>query len=238
MTTATVQSGRLYRQIAEQIASDIANEVYLPGQRLPSERDLAEQLGVSRPIIREAMIALEIAGLVEVRKGSGVFVRQQEGSDLAEAGGEPGPFELLEARAALEGEVAAIAAGNVTERDVQDLQRHLERIEATDPASEEHDEADRAFHHNIAAISNNQLLISFVDTLWSQRHRPMWQRLQSMAPEGQVSAAVTSDHRRILQAIRARDPERARAAMRAHLERVREQLIRLTDTDADSDSGL
>src|SRR6187200_2430011 len=113
MPLTAVDNRRLYRQIADQIAALIDAGEYSSGQRLPPERDLARQLGVSRPSVREALIALEVEGLVEVRIGSGIYVR-----GAAPGGGSPGgpaeaaagPFELLRARYVIEAECAALAA--------------------------------------------------------------------------------------------------------------------------------
>src|SRR6187431_3237315 len=113
MPLQAVEFQRLYRQIAEQLRSLIQSGEFPPGSRLPSERELAEQLGVSRPSVREALIALEIEGKVEVRVGSGVFVTQGKHARLSLASGMPqgeGPFELLQARITVEGEVALLAA--------------------------------------------------------------------------------------------------------------------------------
>src|SRR3954469_14727523 len=120
MPLQAVENRRLYRQIADQIAALIDGGEYDVGQRLPPERDLAKQLGVSRPSVREALIALEVAGLVEVRIGSGIYVLGPGGKPESEPNaGAPvstevhalaGPFELMRARYTIESECAALAA--------------------------------------------------------------------------------------------------------------------------------
>src|SRR5471032_1431361 len=111
MPIQTVEPRRLYRQIADQILALIAHGEFTPGERLPPERDLAQQLGVSRPSLREALIALEIAGSVEIRQGSGVYVcRALERSSNATAALGESPSELMQARAVLEGSVIVLAA--------------------------------------------------------------------------------------------------------------------------------
>src|SRR5437667_1767217 len=113
MPFQSIEPRRLYRQIAEQIRTLIRDGEFVPGARLPPERDLAKQLGVSRPSVREALIALEVEGLVEVRIGSGIYVqrgaatRSDEPSSVHAAAG---PFELLRARHVIESECAALAA--------------------------------------------------------------------------------------------------------------------------------
>ena len=114
MPLQTVEPQRLYRQIAEQLRVLIRQGEFAPGTRLPAERDLARQLGVSRPSVREALIALEVEGWVEVRSGSGVYAQdrpapaRQTAADSAPP--EWGPLELIRARRVVEGETAAIAA--------------------------------------------------------------------------------------------------------------------------------
>src|SRR5947208_9814044 len=115
MPLQVVDNRRLYRQIADQIAALIQKGEYGKGERLPPERDLAKQLGVSRPSVREALIALEVEGYVEVRVGSGVYVlgRHSRGSSAA-LPADSGPFELIKARWLIEAECAALAAKNAT----------------------------------------------------------------------------------------------------------------------------
>src|SRR5512136_1076854 len=112
MPIKAVEPQRLYRRIAEQIAQLIRRGEYRPGERLPPERDLARQLAVSRPSVREALIALEVEGYVEVRVGSGVYVTQRrpQSRRADPLSGDSGPFELIAARRLLEAECAALAA--------------------------------------------------------------------------------------------------------------------------------
>src|SRR4051812_33766107 len=132
MPIQTIGSDRLYRKIARQLSELIAAGEFKNGQRLPSERELAEQLGVSRPSVREALIALEIEGKVEVRVGSGVFVTEGKPHRLAIASTVPqgeGPFELLQARITVEGEVAALAAANPTEAEIADIEAAVDELQ-------------------------------------------------------------------------------------------------------------
>src|SRR5579859_5818875 len=110
MPIQIIEGRRLYRQIAAQLSALIASGEFKPGQRLPGERELARQLGVSRPSVREALIALEVEEKVEVRVGSGVFVSQPRALPAAVLHQGEGPFELIRARWVVEGETAAIAA--------------------------------------------------------------------------------------------------------------------------------
>ena len=122
MPLQAVESRRLYRQIADQIAALIEGGEYPVGSRLPPERDLARQLRVSRPSVREALIALEVEGYVEVRVGSGVYVRSNTASPAPAPADElpedSGPFELIRARWLIEAECAALAAKNASKAQV------------------------------------------------------------------------------------------------------------------------
>src|SRR5690242_6588430 len=123
MPIQTIESRRLYRQIADQLSRLIDKGEFRVGARLPSERDLSEQLGVSRPSVREALIALEVEGLVEVRGGAGVFVcarKPVNASHRAEVS-QPGPFDLIRARWIIESEAAALAATHATPEHLQRL---------------------------------------------------------------------------------------------------------------------
>ncbi|MEO8566514.1 MAG: GntR family transcriptional regulator, partial [Betaproteobacteria bacterium] len=112
MPIQSIEPRRLYRQIADQIRSLVRSGEYTAGQRLPPERDLARQLGVSRPSVREALIALEVEGLVEVRMGSGIYVRPHDPKQVKRVSGE-GPLETIRARQLIEAELAAHAAGHM-----------------------------------------------------------------------------------------------------------------------------
>src|ERR1044072_3249977 len=121
---------KLYQRIAEEIAAGIAEGRYKPGSRLPGERDLAEAFAVSRPTIREAMIALKMRGLVETRQGSGIYVTQAPPMTPAPAPElDVGAFELNEARVLFEGEAAALAATSIEAETLAELDRVLELVE-------------------------------------------------------------------------------------------------------------
>src|SRR5690242_137359 len=126
MPLQAVDSRRLYRQIADQIARLIDGGEYAVGARLPPERDLAKQLGVSRPSVREASIALEVEGAVEVRVGSGVYVVGPQPAEAARTlPADSGPFELIQARWPIEAECAAMAAKAATREQVRAMEQAL-----------------------------------------------------------------------------------------------------------------
>src|SRR5262250_1560056 len=128
MPIHSIEPRRLYRQIAEQIRALIRSGEFSAGSRLPPERDLARQLGVSRPSVREALIALEVEGLVEVRIGSGIYVLgpRANGEIATEVDATSGPFELLRARWIIEGECAALAAKAARKQQLAAIAEALE----------------------------------------------------------------------------------------------------------------
>ncbi|GAB3465984.1 FadR/GntR family transcriptional regulator [Massilia terrae] len=215
------QEPRLYRIVADRIQALIREQQIKQGERLPSERDLAAQLSVSRASLREALIALELGGVIEVRGGSGVYVgaSPQPEANLPEAG--PGPFEVLSARRLIEAEICAIAARVATDGAIDAILSSVEEMERhTDNHSHSHDEeADRNFHLAIARSTGNSALVGVMDYLWRQRGS-LWTKLQDHFQTEELRRDTLSDHRRIFAAIAAHDPANARRAMRAHLERV------------------
>src|SRR6266478_9463097 len=129
MPIQAVDDRRLYRQIADQLTRLITSGEFRKGERLPSERDLAVQLGVSRPSVREALIALEIQGLVEVRVGAGIFVAQSERPPIVPINEGQGPFELLRARWLIEGEIAALAAREGSKPDFEQIRAAVQAMQ-------------------------------------------------------------------------------------------------------------
>jgi DNA-binding FadR family transcriptional regulator len=223
---------RLYETVAEALASRILNAEFEIGARLPSERELAELFGVSRPTVREAMIALEVDGLVEVMTGSGVYVRalRRRGGKAARV--DIGPFELLEARALVEAEAAALAATQIDEetlRELEALVREMEAENARDVVMSE--DADRRFHLAIAAATNNSAMLHVVTELWDARQRsPQTQRfLEKVRAEG-IKPRI-DEHAAILEALRTRDPKAARQAMRSHLHGVADMVLAATEAE-------
>lgn len=221
VTGDNVHEPRLYRVVADRIQELIRNENIAAGERLPSERDLATKLSVSRASLREALIALELGGVIEVRGGSGVYVSEVPEpppvADLAEAG--PGPFEVLSARRLIESEIAAIAARVATDSAVDAILQAVIEMEKNHANYSSNEQADRNFHLAIARATGNSALVGSLNYLWDQRGR-LWHKLKEHFQTEELRQETLKDHRRILEAIAAHDPAAARKAMRAHLERV------------------
>jgi GntR family transcriptional regulator, uxu operon transcriptional repressor len=209
---------RLYRVVADRIAQLIRDDAILPGARLPSERDLAAKLSVSRASLREGLIALELGGVIEVRGGSGVYVCEAEPErDVPEAG--PGPFEVLSARRLIEAEMAAIAASVATDNAIDAILRTVEAMEAHHANGTTDEMADRNFHLAIARATGNGALVGTTAYLWDQLGR-LWHKLREHFETDELRLETLKDHRRIFEAIAAHDPAAARRAMRSHIERV------------------
>jgi DNA-binding FadR family transcriptional regulator len=214
-----VEPRRLYRQIADQIAQLIASGEFPPGARLPAERELATSLGVSRASVREAIISLEMGGLVEVRVGTGIFVTAPVTQGTTAGDGGPGPFELLQARRLVEGEIAALAASKASQEDLEALRECVARMEAHVDDFAIREASDREFHLRIAKATGNGSLELVVEGLWNQRAE-LWGRMQRHFHTVDLAHKTIRDHAAILDAIMARDPSGARAAMHRHLTRV------------------
>jgi GntR family transcriptional regulator, uxu operon transcriptional repressor len=218
-TDAVAAEPRLYRVVSSRIEALIREENIKPGERLPAERDLATKLGVSRTSLREALIALELGGVVEVRGGSGVYVSEQAPTKAARPAAGPGPFEVLAARRMIEVEVAALAAKNATPAAVDAILVAVEQMEQNQDNLGENESADRNFHLAIARAAGNSALVGVTEYLWNQRGS-LWHKLTEHFQTEELRQLTLLDHRAILAAIASHDVAGARQAMRAHLDRV------------------
>ena len=226
MQIQAIKVQRLYLQVAQQLQQLIAGGEFEVGARLPAERDLASQFGVSRPTIREAMIALEIAGLVEVRSGSGVYVSRQK-ANLGKLGDdqEPGPFEILEARRMIESEACALAAERISVAQLEELDALLTQMERTDQTAEDAEEVDHQFHCIIAEACGNSAIAATILWLWQLRNESEISTHFHSRVRQEGSRPIVEDHQMILQALRDRDGGKAREAMAGHLQRVIDTLM-------------
>ncbi|MBM6577232.1 FadR family transcriptional regulator [Microvirga sp. SRT01] len=225
----TESGGKLYRKIVDAIMADIAAGLFPVGSRLPAERDLTERFKVSRPTVREAMIALEMQGMVEARKGSGVFVLATGTAD-ADRELDIGAFEITEARRLLEGEVAAVAATEIDAAQLAELRTLLAQMQQPDNSAAE--DADRRFHIAIAEATGNAVIIAAVTDFWDMRFRSPLAREVLLKAGSLGTESRMAEHGRILSALEARSPVDARNAMRDHLARVIDHLLDVTETEA------
>jgi DNA-binding FadR family transcriptional regulator len=223
MPLQTVEPQRLYRQIAEQLRSLMSAGEFVPGSRLPAERDLAKQLGVSRPSVREALIALEVEGWVEVRTGSGVYVLERggraHGSDKKIPPAEWGPLELIRARRVIEGEIASLAATQAKRKHIQAIRDAIDLMMEDTERGVAPLSGDRAFHTAIAQACDNVVLLETVQTFWDARRGPLFERLGDYFETVPSWRMAIAEHEAVLEAIRAHDSPAARAAMQAHMDK-------------------
>ncbi len=222
---------RLYHELARKLFAQLASGKYKIGDRLPAERDLADTFAVSRPTVREAVIALEVQGYVDVRVGSGAYVKKLPGASDAPAF-DVTAFELTEARLLIEGEAAALAATNLTADELGQLDALVVQMADEREGMSAQFAADKAFHLLIAQGTRNAAMVHAVEELWRMRaSSPESALLHDKARDAKVTPVV-DEHSAIVTALRTQDPGKARAAMRAHLAAVLDHLLFATEEKA------
>lgn len=217
---------RLYQQVADEIRALIQSGHFTSGHRLPAERELAQQLGVSRPSLREALIALEIEGAVEIRMGSGIYVLPAGGSkSLRPAAIGESPVELMQARAAVEGSVVLMAAARMTRKTLLLLRETVEDMRDEIEKGNKPLDQDRSFHLIIAGQSGNSVLSRIVGELFDGRHSPMSSQFRSHFESSQTWTLALAEHESILAALEASDALLAQTMMHAHLEQSKRRWL-------------
>lgn len=225
ISTAQGTTERTYQKIARHLKAQIIAGDYRIGDRLPAERELAGRLGVSRASLREALLALEIAGVVEIRGGAGVFVLNNQ--DISEfeindfLKGEPGPYEILEVRRIIEGQTAYGAALKASREEVEELENLVQQLLDTAlDATDEFSMLDREFHIQVAKTSGNSVLLQMVNWLWDIGKGPMWKRWYYDQRSRNIRERSRNDHQEIFLFIKNKEAEMARTAMAAHVDRL------------------
>jgi GntR family transcriptional repressor for pyruvate dehydrogenase complex len=220
-----VRTSRLYEQIVQQIEESLLNGTLKTGDQLPAERDLAQRFGVSRTAVREAVKALREKGLVEAYSGRGTFITDgtsqavRQSLDLMVKIGQPeGSQYLAELRAILEPEIAALAAARAQESDMVTMREAFAVMDRAGRDPEPYIEADLDFHLSLAEAAANPMILSLIDSIVGLLRE---QRMKIFKVEGGPERGQFH-HKRILEAMEQRDPEKARDAMRAHLDQVRQ----------------
>jgi GntR family transcriptional regulator, transcriptional repressor for pyruvate dehydrogenase complex len=220
-----VQTSRLYEQIVQQIEESVTSGQLKEGDQLPAERELAQQFGVSRTAVREAVKTLREKGLVEAYPGRGTFITngtarsiQQTLDRMIRSGQAEGTAHLTEVREILEPEIAALAAQRVDEEMLSAMREAIAVMDAARKDSEAFIEGDLDFHLALAEAAANPLILSLIDSIVGLLRE---QRTRTYFVEGGPERGQYH-HRRILEAIEHRDAVGAREAMRAHLLQVRE----------------
>jgi len=250
MTFKTIKPARLSDSIIHQIEELILNGVLKPGDRLPAERELAQELDVSRPSLREALLKLEARGLLKARPGGGTFVADIAAPTVTEPLVEllkdrpEATFQILELRHALEEMAAWYAALRATEADREIIRRRYEALIELYDTNDDPDldaEADAEFHLAIADASHNVALIHVVRGLFSLLRNSITRSLQQLKQRNEDYAPLRDQHRAIYEAIMAGDPARAREAANVHLTYVEEFMrkgIAMQDREAVSQRRL
>jgi DNA-binding FadR family transcriptional regulator len=226
---------RLYRTIAKKLLSLINSGEFPAGSRLPAERELVERFSVSRPTIREAVIALEAQGYVEVKTGSGVYVLEPQ-TEIAGLGPSVSPFEVIESRVYIEGEAAALAAAMITPEQLaaldQALQEMAQENQQDSPASTV---ADRKFHSIISEATNNRVLSLLIAQLWDVQENLDNVRVVHEAVCMKDAPRRLAEHKAIYDALAEGDASAARVAMRSHFSRSLSALHETTEEAAVSE---
>lgn len=228
-----MNKNRLSDQIAEQLEAMIADGGLEVGQRLPSERKLAERLKVSRPSLREAIQKLACKGLLEAKQGGGTYVKQSMNSGLTDPLLEllkerpEFRFDILEVRHALDGQAAYYAALRATDEDRTHIRTAFDemmrlREAGDDPVAEA--QADATFHISITEASHNVVLLHIMRSLFAVLQDSIKHNLDKLYTIPRVSEPLTDQHRSLMEAVVEGDPERARLAAQEHLVFVEESL--------------
>jgi DNA-binding FadR family transcriptional regulator len=225
-----LKASQLYERIADRIAGEIRMGLLKPGQRLPSERDLAQRLEVGRSSVREAIASLQVHGVIETRPGSGSFVaadavervQAAASAGVSASAHDASPSALLEARSLLEPRIAALAARHGRpDPYAEELLARMDR--ATDGADgADWNEGDRLFHRQIAVMTDNPVLVALADHIAAVMDQPLWQRLrdESVAVPGRARLHA-AEHHMIYEAIVDGDPDAAAFYATQHIQRVR-----------------
>jgi GntR family transcriptional repressor for pyruvate dehydrogenase complex len=222
---------RAYIDVAELLRERVESGQYAPGSRLPAERQLAEELGVSRPTVREALAAMELMGVVDTHVGAGSFVRERgtdpDGAAATIHSPDASPSELLQVRLLIEPGTTRIATTNWDRQSLAAIARPLHKLErAAEQGSAAHPTTeDRQFHAAIAKASGNDVLIAILSPLWEMMSQTLWRSLKEKGWDATNTAAVATEHREIYEAIRSRDPDLAGFTMEKHIRGVVEALF-------------
>ncbi|WCB93407.1 hypothetical protein DSM104299_02120 [Baekduia alba] len=223
---------RAYVDVAQLLLQRLRTAEFPPGSRLPAERQLAEELGVSRPTIREALAALELMGVVDTHVGAGTFVREIPPDDPARPSAatspDASPSEVLQVRLLVEPSAARLAARNWDRQSLAAIQRPVRQLErAAEAGSDEHPtKEDRQFHTAITAAAGNTVLDTLLGPLWAMMSQSLWRNLKERGWTAAHTAQVAAEHREIFEAIRSRDVELAGFMMEKHIRGVITDLFR------------
>ncbi len=217
---------RLYVRTSREIRAYLRASGIGEGARLPSETELSRILGVSRATVREAIVALEVSGVLAVRRNVGAVVLNLDSELQVQAiSSEAGPFEQVQVRTLLEPEAARLAAINRTPEQCDRMENAIEMMVNENQAGFASEDGDMQFHLAIASASGNSLLASHIESLWEMRHQgKLWPQLQRSVDISTMRTRAVFQHMRILESIRSKNAEGAKQAMAQHLLSVCDEL--------------
>ncbi|NLV16775.1 MAG: FadR family transcriptional regulator [Syntrophomonadaceae bacterium] len=221
-----IKTRKVYEEIIDQLRELISTGTYSPGDKLPSERDMAQMLGVSRASVREAVVVLQAMGFLVVRAGEGTFVSKSINNETIEPlaailSMERNPLaQLMEVRRILEVEAAALAAERATEQDRLKMVEVLNDMKAVADRSQQGVEFDLYFHFAIADAAHNPLLRRIIKTLDNMMHQTFLVNRNEMYSDPKTADRILGEHQIILDAILNCDSAAAREGMLKHLEHV------------------
>jgi GntR family transcriptional repressor for pyruvate dehydrogenase complex len=220
-----IRTKKIYAEIVEQLKNMMSDGELKPGNKLPSERDMAESLGVSRASVREALTALEAMGILDMRPGEGTFVKQSSSSGTFEPlalvlAVERNPGEqMMEVRRVLETESAALAAKRLNDKTLQKIKKSLEEMKAADNV-EQAVACDLKFHFSIAEATQNTILLRIMNTVADLMHHTFRTDREKLYAQGEKGVQIIREHEAILAAIEEQNPEKAREAMLEHINNI------------------
>ncbi|HGO5816229.1 TPA: transcriptional regulator ExuR [Mannheimia haemolytica] len=232
----TADPARLYQSVAQELKKRIVNGLYIVGGKLPSERVICEEMNVSRTVVREAIIMLEVEGFVNAQKGSGIHIISSSPASTAQTEENRGlefstcgPFELLQARQLIEPIIAEFAATQATKEDIIDIMEIQKNARLEDRFRDS--EWDLKFHTKIAQITRNSALIAIVKEMWQQRVlNPYWIKLHEHIDAKSIDSWC-DEHDAILKALIDKDSHAAKLAMWQHLENTKQMLFNGANDD-------
>lgn len=211
--------------IAGALRRQIASARFVQNDRLPPERALAEQFGVARGTVREALKQLEESGFVARRPGSGTYVTFSEKDETRSIVETTRPLELIDARVGVEPHMCRLAVLHATDFDLAKTEAHLQAMEGCGGDAAVFANADEHFHLALARCSHNALIVWIMEKMHEVRSHAQWNRMRAMTLEPGIIALYNRQHRAIVEAIRARDAETAARLMREHLDTARRSLV-------------
>ncbi|WP_417268864.1 FadR/GntR family transcriptional regulator [Celeribacter sp.] len=227
-----IDTAKLSTSVVQQIELLILRGILRPGERLPSERDLSERMGISRPSIREAVASLSDKGLLETKAGAGIYVADVLGSAFSPAlvqlfgAHDEAVFDYIAFRRDMEGLAAERAARFASDTDLQVIQTIFDKMEAAHPKRNPTDEArlDAEFHLSIIEASHNVIMLHMMRSMFDLLREGVFYNRSVMFKQRTNRAQLLDQHRDINAALQSRDPERARTAVTQHLDYVERAL--------------